>query len=59
MSDEKLSYYWDLLIEMGVSYEALKVVTDINGYSYETLCDILYAVFGYRDFEQFEHKLYN
>lgn len=52
MSNKKLSYYWDILLDMGVSEETLKVVTDINGYSYETLCDILYAVFGYRDFEQ-------
>lgn len=52
MGNEKLSYYWDLLLDMGVSEATLKVVTDINGYSYETLCDILYAVFGYRNFEQ-------
>lgn len=59
MSNEKLKYYWNLLLDMGVSYETLKVVTDINGFSYETLCDILFAVFGYRDFEQYERELYN
>ena len=59
MNNKELAYYWDLLLDMGVSKEVLKVVTDINGYSYETLCDILYAVFGYRNFEQYEHELYN
>lgn len=54
MTNEKLAYYWDLLIDMGVSEETLRVVTDINGYNYETLCDVLYVVFGYRDFEEYE-----
>ena len=35
---------WDRLEEMGVSEETLRVVTDINGYSEETMLDILYAV---------------
>lgn len=47
-----VSEKWDKLIEMGVSEETLRVVTDINGYSGETLDDVLYAVFGYRDFDQ-------
>lgn len=59
MSNEKLGYYWDLLIDMGVSEETLQVVTSINGYNYETLCDILYVVSGYRNFEQYERELYN
>ena len=54
MNNEKLTYYWNLLIDMGINEEILKVVTDINGYNYKTLCDILYVVFGYRDFEQYE-----
>ena len=59
MSNEKLFYYWDILLDMGVSEETLQVVTSINGYSYETLCDILYVVSGYRDFEQYERELHN
>ena len=59
MTDEKLEYYWDLLVNLGVNEETLKVVTAINGYSYETLCDILYVVSGYRNFEQYERELYN
>lgn len=44
---------WDYLLENGmVSEETLKVVTTINGYSLETLEDVLYAVSGYRSFEQ-------
>lgn len=45
---------WDVLMEMGVSEQTLQVVTDINGYSEQTMCDILYAVSGYRDFGQLD-----
>ena len=44
---------WNYLEEyLGVSEQTLQVVTDINGYSEETLEDILYAVSGYRNFDQ-------
>lgn len=43
---------WDKLKELGVSEQTLQVVTSINGYSEETMLDILYAVTGYRNFEQ-------
>ena len=46
---------WDILLDSGVSDETLEVITNINGYSVETLLDVLYAVFGLRDFED----LYN
>ena len=45
---------WDLLLDLGVSEQTLQVVTDINGYSCETMLDILYSVTGYRNFEQLE-----
>ena len=45
---------WDKLLEIGVSEETLQIVTNINGYSEETMLDILYAAFGYRDFDQVE-----
>lgn len=45
---------WDYLLDMGVSEETLQVVTDINGYSEDTMRDILYAVSGYRDFDQLD-----
>lgn len=47
---------WDKLLEIGVSEDTLQVVTDINGYSEETMLDILYAVTAYRDFDQLEYE---
>lgn len=44
---------WSILKdEIGVSEETLRCVTDINGYSGDTMEDILYVMTGYRDFEQ-------
>jgi len=46
---------WDYIIESNIaSEETLRVVTDINGFSEETLNDVLYAVTGYRGIEQLE-----
>lgn len=45
---------WDRLLDLGVTEQTLQVVTDINGYCEETMLDILYAVTGYRNFEQLE-----
>lgn len=45
---------WDALLNLGVSEETLQIVTAINGYSEDTMEDILYAAFGYREFEQME-----
>lgn len=45
---------WDRLLEMGTSEETLQVVTSINGYNEETMLDILYAQYGYRNFDQLE-----
>ena len=46
---------WDWLIAQGITTEhALQLVTAINGYSIETLNDVLYALTGYRDREQYE-----
>lgn len=43
---------WDELENLGVSEQTLQIVTDINGYSEETMLDILYAYTGYRNFDQ-------
>ena len=49
---DKLFQMWDILQnEYGVSEETLQIVTDINGFSEETMCDILYAVAGEREFD--------
>lgn len=47
-----LKYYWDLLVKMGVPYEALEIVTDLCGYSMETLEDILFCWCGAKKFEE-------
>lgn len=45
---------WDYLIEQGLaSGETLQVVTNINGYSLDTLESVLYAVAGYHSFDQY------
>lgn len=36
-----------------VSEETLKIITDINGDTIDTLNDVLFCVTGYRDIEQF------
>lgn len=48
---------WDKLEDLGVSEQTIQIVTDINGYSEETLLDILYAYTGYRSFDQLEDDL--
>ena len=45
---------WEELESLGVSEQTLQIVTDINGYSEDTLLDILYAHTGFRAFEQLE-----
>ncbi len=48
---------WEELIARGIATEAeLQLVTDINGYSEETLMDVLFARTGYRNFEQMEDE---
>lgn len=43
---------WDTLRDdYGVSEETLQVVTNINGYSRETMEDVLYAVAGEKSFD--------
>ena len=49
--DETVAAMWDELHhEWGVSTDVLQVVTDINGYSPETMRDILFAINGERTF---------
>lgn len=47
---------WESLVNLGVSEETLRIITAINGYSMETMEDVLYAVTGYRTFEQLEEE---
>jgi hypothetical protein len=46
---------WDYIIDNSIaSEEALTLITNINGYSVDTLNDVIYAVTGYRSMEQLE-----
>lgn len=46
--------YYDYLIEQGIATEAeLDLITSINGWSIETLNDVLYERTGYRTYEQY------
>ena len=50
-----LTEMWDYLTEAGIATEEeLQLITAINGYNEETLCDVLYVRTGYRSFNQFE-----
>lgn len=42
------------LIELGVSEQTLQIVTSINGYSTNTLEDVLDAHMGYTSFDQLD-----
>lgn len=57
MTEQELMKYYDLLLDMGVSEQTLVFITNINGFSYETLCDVLYQVSGYRNFDQLEEEV--
>ena len=48
---------YDYLVDtVGVSEETVRVVTHINGYSKESMEDILYVVTGYKDFDQYKNE---
>ena len=49
---------WEKIVEDGIATEAeCQLVTDINGYTKETMLDILEARTGYKNFEQMEDEL--
>lgn len=50
---------WDILRDLGICEETLRVVTNINGYSEEIMEEILFSEFGYRSFEQLEEEWQN
>lgn len=50
----ELKDYSNYLIDnVGVNEEVINCITSINGYSENTLDDILYYYTGYRDLEQY------
>lgn len=49
---------WDILREYEIaSEETITVVVNINGYTEDTMLDILYATTGFRNFEQLADDL--
>ncbi len=56
MNDER-DTLWDYLLENNhASEETLKIVTSINGFTLETLEDVLYATTGYNSLEQLQEE---
>lgn len=52
---KNLDTYFDWLVEMGIATsEEIKLVTYINGWTEDSLNDILYVRTGYRSIEQYE-----
>lgn len=47
---------WDALTEEGISEETLQIITSINGYSIDTLEDVLFAAVGYESFDQLDDE---
>ena len=51
--DLNVNELWDQLLELELfTYEELQLLTNINGFSIETLNDAIYARYGYRDYDQ-------
>ena len=49
---------WDILREYAdVKDESIQLVATINGYTEDTMLDILYAATGFRNFEQLADDL--
>ena len=47
-----IASYWDRIVELDIATDdELSLVTDINGYTIETLNDVIFARTGYRDLE--------
>jgi hypothetical protein len=47
---------WTRLLDLGVSEQTLQIVTSLNGYTEETLMDVLYVHTGYRTFDQMDDE---
>lgn len=53
MKNNELEYLVDTMVELGVcNDDEVRLVSAINGYSLESMLDILYVRTGYRSLEQ-------
>lgn len=51
--EDEVIYTWDKLVDMGLFTDReLELITNINGYTMDTLNDAIYARFGYRSLDQ-------
>lgn len=51
---DNVNEYYSYLIDQGIATESeLDLITSINGWSIETLNDVLYERTGYRTYEQY------
>lgn len=56
---EKEQRIWRYIVENGIATEEeVELVIQINGFSEETLNDILFVRTGYRDLDQIEEEIY-
>lgn len=54
---DKISIIWDYLVKnLIATEEELQLVTSINGFSEDTLNDVIYARTAYRSFEQLQES---
>ena len=50
----EINELWDgMILHNLATQETLKISTSINGYTLETLLDVLYVVTGYRSWDQY------
>lgn len=50
---DDVNVLWNELLEQELfTYDELRLLTNINGYSVETLNDAIFSRYGYRDYEQ-------
>ena len=52
--NQQIEKLWDLIVNYELATDStLRLVTRLNGYTLETMEDVLYALTGYRSYEQF------
>lgn len=53
MQNNELEYLVDIMVELGIcNDDEVRLVSAINGYSLESMLDILYVRTGYRSLDQ-------
>lgn len=58
MTNNDINTLWDYLVNNSVAtQDELELITSINGYSIDTLNDVIYARTGYRNLEQLQDEM--